>query len=292
MTPPFFSTWRCGEKGGEVAVRFFSQELEALTKRDPLPFAAASNFVQKNLTVLIFTSPVPSHPSSWLLERVYNSIRYHLPTARIVILADGKDDEEPKEYVEFKEGVRRLGWELVEFKGWHYHTLMLREALKVVDTPLVMINEHDWGLRKLYVDWQGIADVLLDTTINFNLIQLRQDKLGDWEIERNFFKGLESHHGVGLLPTTAFIDSMHVASSEWYRKMTPFLKKPQNLEGKDITFFINGGSPEENELGHGLQVTKGINQMACYIPHGPMGRLYHLDGANVVSPEQLDGIGD
>ena len=210
--------------------------MEAISKQPALSFVEADKFVQDNLTVLIFTSPVPSHPSTWLLERVYSSIRRHLPGARIVILADGKAGDEPKEYVEFKDNVRQLGWEL---KG----------------------------------DWVDKAKEFLHGT------------------SRGFFGSLELHHGVNLLPTICFQGPMHIANSDWYRQLTSFFSEPQNLEGSHLTFFLTGGSSVSNNLVNGLQATNGIRQMACYIPPGPMGRLYHLDGRNVVNPNQVESIG-
>jgi hypothetical protein len=255
-------------------------DVKAVMRQEARPFIPADEFVQANLTTVIFTSPVPSHPSTWLLENIYGSIRRHLPSARIVVLADGAVGDEPRSYVEFKNSVRQKGWELVEFKGWHLQSLMLREALlNVVKTPLIMVAEGDWGLRKLHIDWRGIAEVLLDPTCRFKLIQIRQDRLGDWELTSRdrSFGTLEYHHGVNLLPTTWFQCPTHVANSVWYCRLTPFMCTPQFLE--------------RDELTQGMNSVGALNEMACYIPPGPMmGRCYHLDGRNVVNIRQADGL--
>jgi hypothetical protein len=255
-------------------------DVKAVMRQGARPFTPADEFVQVNLTTVIFTSPVPSHPSTWLLENVYDSIRYHLPNMRIVVLADGTDGDEPGSYVEFKNQARRKGWELLAFKGRHLQSLMLREALlNVVKTPLVMVAEGDWGLRKLYVDWCGIAEVLLDPTCRYKLVQLRQDRLGDWELTSrdHSFGALECYHGVNLLPTTWFQCPTHVANSDWYRRLVPFMLTPQFLE--------------RDELTEGMRFIGALDEMACYIPPGPMmGRCYHLDGRNVVNIRQADGL--
>src|SRR5580693_2070785 len=167
LGPPPPGTWRRNDDGVVPSAPAreikaweslpLPRDLEYLTKQPARPFAlTADSFVQDNLTVLLFTSPVPSHPSTWLLEKVYGSIRVHLPNVRIVVLADGVNGDEPGPYVEFKDNVRKLGYELAEFKGWRYQTLMLRDFLPEVKTSLVMIGEHDWGLRRLFIDWRGI----------------------------------------------------------------------------------------------------------------------------------------
>jgi hypothetical protein len=259
----------------------------------PRPFAPADESVASNITVLIVTSPAPSHPADWLIANVYESIRCQLPDARIVILADGVESEEPESYVEFKSQIRQRGWELVEFKGKHHSALMFREAiLSVVKTPLVMFGEHDWGMRKLYIDWRGIVESLLDPVSKFRLIQIRQAKAAGWEL--GFFgEQLESFHGINLLPTICFQGPMHVARTDWYRQMVPFLQRPQNLEGDDITLLIlKDLGYEGGPILEGLLATRDRTTMACYIPDGPMGRLYHLDGRYVTSPDQLHGIGN
>jgi hypothetical protein len=66
----FHSTWRCGEKGALVEAPF-SRDLELITKQPTPLFEMADEFVQSNLTVLLFTSPVPSHPSSFSRAMVH-----------------------------------------------------------------------------------------------------------------------------------------------------------------------------------------------------------------------------
>jgi hypothetical protein len=123
----------------------------------PEPFAEAVA-LQEKLTVVLFTSPIPSHPNTWILENVYSSIRRHLPHVRIVILADGTECEEPASYRQFKERAQQKGWELIAFKGKHHQTLMLRHALLtpgLIETPLLMVGEGDWGILRLFIDWQA-----------------------------------------------------------------------------------------------------------------------------------------
>jgi hypothetical protein len=59
--------------------------------------------------------------------------------------------------------------------------------------------------------------------------------------------------------------------------LTPFMCTPQFLE--------------RDELTQGMNSVGALNEMACYIPPGPMmGRCYHLDGRNVVNIRQADGL--
>jgi hypothetical protein len=260
------------------------RDLAILNSRPAKPFEVADDAMQKRLTVLIFTSHVPSHPHVWLLENVYKSVRRHMPNVRIVVLADGYDGLEPDSYTQFKQTVRERDWEIIEFRQRMHQSLMLKYALLTpgfITTPLVMVGEHDWGLKPLYIDWRGITDVLLNPQNKFKLIQIRQDMLGAWELCAGFLGEVvtvaSKKREVHLLPTRWFQCPTHIVRCDWYRQLAPSLKEPDFLERKDM----------ENAL----KDTGAVEQMACYIPDGPMGRQYHLNGREVKRPEQLGGIG-
>lgn len=253
----------------------------AVVERQMVPaFAPASEEDQAQITVLLTTSPMPSHPSPWVVGNVHNSIRRHLPNSRILVLADGVTGEEPGTYTEFKKNAKELGWELVEFAGKHHQSLMMRDVLLsgMITTPLVIAGDGDWGFHKRYMDWRGIVATLLDSESQFKSIQIRQDNIGVWELAWDVFRDLQSEHGIYLLPTTCFQGPTSISRIDWWQKMALSLKVPDFLEC--------------DELRAVMYETGGINQMGAYIPPGPIGRIYHLNGQHVLRPEQLGGIGD
>lgn len=263
----------------ETVQRTIEAAVYEISEESPEPFAEADDFAQENITVLLFTSPIPSHPNTWVLDNVYNSIRTHLPNSRIIILADGVDGGEPDSYKLFKESVRQSGRDMIVFTGRQHQTLMLRYALTtpgIVETPLAMVGEHDWGLFKSFVNWRGITETLLDSSCPFKLIQLRQDAIGEWELEKNFFGELVRLHGINLLPTTNYQCPTHIARVDWYRHLVPSLSQPDFLE--------------RTELGNILTQAGAIREMAAYIPAGPMQRLFHLNGRAVRSVNQIQGL--
>lgn len=256
------------------------RDLELLRKQVASSFVAAGAEAAE-ITVLLFTSFVPSHPQSFMIEKVYNSIHSQLPSARIVVLADGCDGQEPSRYAEFKADIRQKEWEMLEFQVKSHQSLMLRHVLltsEFVKTPLVMVCEHDWGLEPRYIDWGGIVKVLLDPRSAVSLIQLRQAGIGEWEWNSYFFNDVMTRYGISLLPTTNFQCPTHIARTDWYRQLAPFLTVPDFLE--------------RAELENALKATGGINKMAAYIPAGPMRRTYHLDGRNLLTSEQMTGHGE
>jgi hypothetical protein len=106
---------------------------------------------------------------------------------------------------------------------------------------------------------------------------LRQNKIGQWETDAGYFRDdVVKAHDIYLLPTTCFQTPVHVACVDWYRKLVPSLSQPDFLE--------------RTELANVLHQTGAVNEMACYIPSGPMGRLYHLDGRNLTNRSQMLGV--
>ena len=241
-------------------------------------FEVASQPDQNQITVLLTTCPMPSHPSPWVVEAVVRSIRRHLPTSRIVILCDGPKGEEPESYTQFKDAARELEMELMVFSSHHHQTLMVKGALDLVTTPLVIVGDGDWGFHHKYINWHGIVATLTDENSRFKHIQIRQDELGTWEWDMKCFGTLKRIHGIDLLPTTNFQAPTHIARTDWYRKIASYLTLPQLLERQNMW--------------DALRITGGINEMAAYLPPGPIGRLYHLNGQHVQWPWQVNGIGD
>ena len=256
------------------------RDLATVVRQDVPEFAPASEEDQAAITVLLTTSPMPSHPDPWVVGNVHNSIRRHLPGSRILVLADGVVGSEPETYTEFKKNAKELGWELVEFSGRHHQTLMMRDVLLsgMITTPLVVAGDGDWGFHQKYMNWRGIVATLLDNASRFKMIEIRQDNIGTWELEWDVFGDLRLEHGIHILPTTLYQAPTHIARVDWYQKMIAPVK---------IADFL-----ERDELTRVLRDTGGINQMGCYIPPGPIGRLYHLNGRDVRWPSQLGGIGD
>ena len=136
--------------------------------------------VQKLLTVIITTSPIQSHPSSKLLEDVLDSF-VHIPdlgTCRKLLVCDGfkviphkrKDGggtnnqskkglisaEVGRRYEEFvdsvtersSKGVHPFGCgatEVIRLKKHMGFAYAVKEALTRVDTPYVMVVQHDFA---------------------------------------------------------------------------------------------------------------------------------------------------
>jgi len=177
-----------------------------------------------HITVVVTASPIPSHPSTEIIERTIDSIREQLPTAQIVVALDGVRPEQADMAADYHEFVRRLTW-LTNFR-WHnvvpvvadsflHQANLTIEAMKHVHTPLMLFVEHDtplcgeipWG-RLCGAIESGDANVI--QTYHFD--QIHPDHRGIFLDERP-----ERIEGVWLRRTMAWWQRPHLVDADWYR---------------------------------------------------------------------------
>lgn len=137
--------------------------------------------MDEQITVIIPTSAIKSHPSTKHIDEVLNSIRFHLPKAEIIITFDGLH-EEFKGYKERYDAYKtEMLWRcLHQYKNVlpiicddHEHQSgMLKKALPEIKTPLVVYMEHDTPLTvDRIINWQKCIDFINDghaNTIRFH----------------------------------------------------------------------------------------------------------------------------
>lgn len=113
----------------------------------------------EQVTVLIPTSPIPSHPETAIIEETVASVRERFPASDIRIMVDGVRPEQWHRTPMYQEYTRRLLW-LAHNRWWnvtvtlhdvHKHQAqMARDELAWVTTPLLLYVEHDTPLIN---DW-------------------------------------------------------------------------------------------------------------------------------------------
>jgi hypothetical protein len=235
------------------------------------------------LTVLVVTSAVRSNPDLTCIQFVLKSlhrIKGLFPEAKLRILADGFkihseipgaartnfkksliDEQEAERYRQYLDNLEQL------IKPMHYAELSISEknvgfaglvkraVCEQIDTPLVMVVQHDWAFRRK-LDLSPIVDAFQrdeklnyltwssNSTINYP-IRLK-------EMYSSFLKedcsSIEPIN-VGKLkcwPLDFFYDRNHIARTEFYRKRVFQTHVDQEEKPKDMRVkrFI------EDSLGH------------------------------------------
>ncbi len=218
-----------------------------------------------NITVVVPTSYIPSHPSTKILDETLSSIRTHLPTARIIVTCDGlqaKDALHRAEYGDYMDAIS--GVNIIRRYAQHVHQSgMLFDILALVETPLMLYLEHDWVLG-FPIEWGLLEEAILAGPANyvkfyqgFRIHPLHEHMM----VGRLLFKD------VPLIQTLQYSANPHLASTAWYRSLKSFFRGQ--------TDYI------ENLL-HGPIATAPWEdyKLTIYNPiQGDMKRSYHLDGA-------------
>lgn len=242
------------------------QQLESRANGPRHSLRVPSADVQRLITAVIFTSPLPSHPSTHILEKVYGSVRAQLPHSRIIVLADGDGRcirRWCEAYVAYKTAVKDLGWELGEFVEPSHQTLMLKYTLSLITTPFVLVGEGDMEIHPRFIDWDGLTKALGDPTCPFRCAQIRRGDDVPFN-EQSSLGSIATYHGVDLLGTKQFQVYWHLARTGWYRNLMRSIDVPEALSGSQVANLI---------------LSNGANrELAWYVPDGPLGFLTHLDG--------------
>jgi len=179
--------------------------------------------MHKDVTCLISSSPLRSHPSTAIIDETLRSIRYHLPDSQILIMLDGIRPEQ-EHYAE-----RYLGYiknlvgrvvtfkmenvKLVPFMEFTHQANMAMKTLEMVNTPLILFVEHDTPLMDRPIDWKMLKEAILYGATNH--IRLHYDE----QIHEDHKHMMCGKLTDNLIRTVQWHQRPHLANTEWYRKV-------------------------------------------------------------------------
>jgi len=181
--------------------------------------------VEDMITVLIPTSPIPSHPDTAMIEKTITSVRHHFPRAEIILMFDGVRPAMEHRRGQYEEYKRRLLWKCNH--DWHnvlpivfdQHTQqaeMLRHTIEKVHTPLVLFIEHDAVFLPAPIQWDAIAATLLSGAANM----VRLYYYAEIHPEHNYLmNGQCWHYGARFVKTRQYSQWPNVGTVEFYRRM-------------------------------------------------------------------------
>lgn len=231
------------------------------------------------ITVVVTTSPVPSHPSTDHIEQTIASIRESLPTAEIVVVADGVRPEQADRTEAYETYLSRLLW-LCNFQWsnvvpvvlpeWGHQANATRAAMQFVDTPLLLFIEHDTPLVG-DIPWAGLCDAVQEGTAN--AIRLHQDVEIHPDHERVMLDDEPKNiGGVPLRRTAAWWQRPHLASTAFYRRILERFPASSRTMIEDVLYGVVWSDWEDyGEVGWDQW------RIWIYQPDGDMRRSGHLD---------------
>lgn len=229
----------------------------------------------EQITIVIPTSPIPSHPSAALIEQTILSIRYHLPDCPILIQADGVRPEQEKFRKQYEAYLLRMDdginagkygpCKMIRFPEFRHQAAMMKESIDKITTPLLYYQEHDLPLLPEYVDWKGITFAILAREVN-------QIRLYYWSsiIPEHWHLMVDKEpifiHGVPLLRTVQWSQHPQVAYVDFYKKMLEHFSPDCRTMIEDFIYRIVAPSAWEDF------------RCAIYAPMPYLKRIWHSHG--------------
>ena len=224
------------------------------------------------ITVVISSSPIPSHPSTAILEKTISSIRYHLPTCEILILLDGVRSEQEHRRAAYEEYKRTVVWKCqhqwrnilpVVFNQFEHQAGMMVKVMDgtaaAIHTPLLLFVEHDMQLLKLSIDWEHIVRKIEDGTVN-SIRLYQQEKI--IPVHEYLMCGA----GKDLILTSQYSQHPHVASVQFYHKMLSNFRRGSETMIEDFAYTFIAERPWDQW------------KLAIYAPEGGYKRIEWVDG--------------
>lgn len=239
---------------------------------------------EEDITVIIPTSPIKSHPDTKIIDETIDTIRHHLRDEKIIITFDGVREENEDRRDDYEEFKRRMLWRCTQelnmipmfFENHTHQVGMARKALEIVTTPLILYAEQDTPLTPdMKIDWDNV----------FKVIKRGQGDVIRFHFESHIPKehehmmiGKYAHqctHGVmTYMRTCQWSQRPHVASTAYYRRIL------NDYFSEEARSFIED---KMHSVVHEAYLRDGImgwqqHQILIYLPDGNIKRSYHTDG--------------
>lgn len=235
---------------------------------------------QHDITVIMPTSYIPSHPSTEMIEKTIASVRDRLPDVEMIITIDGLDGSYAGHRQEYEEYVSRLLFLInnkytnmipLVFSQYKHQTGMTTEALKLVKTPTILYVEHDTPL---------IHDIPFDQLVSViksgeaNTIRLNHEDriLDDHKYLQLDDCKVHDVQGVPLIRSTQWSQRPHLSSTEYYRRCEQLYWKKRMFIEHCMYGIVVAGSFAEHKL-------------HVYAPEGNMLRSTNLNGRTYKASE-------
>ncbi|MFC9432716.1 hypothetical protein [Nocardia sp. NPDC057030] len=235
------------------------------------------------ITVMVSTSPIPSHPDTAIIDETIASVRAQLPDSEIVLMHDGVRPDQQHRRADYETYIQRVLWSadhqwrnvlpLIFDDHLHQAGCTIR-ALEHVRTPLLLFIEGDTPLTG-EIPWAAISDTIVHG--DANVVRFSHEAhILDVHRYLTLDADPQTVRGVPMTRTIQWSQRPHLASVAWYRNTLD-------------RHFRTGTTDFIEEVFHGrlIEAHRRDGDMGwltwrtwLYTPPGDIKRSYHLDGRN------------
>ena len=233
---------------------------------------------KNDVTIILATSVLPSHPSTDIIDETIKCLRVHFPTNEIIMQIDGLRQEQSDRRDDYNEYKNRILWKCLHdyknvlpiiFDKHSHQTTMMRETIDEIQTSLLLYVEGDTPLTPDEpIDWQKCLDFIeyeKANTIRFHFEALIP------EPHKHLMFGLED----GFMKTAQWSQRPHLSRVSYYRDIIlPFSYEKTFIEDRFHGKVQDDCLPYDSFSQEGWDVHK----LWIYHPEGHIKRSYHLDG--------------
>jgi hypothetical protein len=131
-----------------------------------------------DVTIVVATSVLPSHPDTAIIDETISTIRVHFPNNEIILQMDGLREERLSHKIDYDEYKNRVLWKCLHedknilpfiFKEHSHQTNMMRQTISEIKTPLLLYVEGDAPLTPdTPIDWDKCLDMFEYNKANTN----------------------------------------------------------------------------------------------------------------------------
>jgi hypothetical protein len=233
---------------------------------------------KNDVTIIVATSVLPSHPDTQIIDETISTIRSHFPNNEIILQMDGLRKERLSRKLDYDEYKNRILWKCLHewknvlpiiFDEHSHQTTMMKKTIDIVNTPAILYVEGDAPLTPdCEIDWQKCLDML--EYEKANTIRFHFEASIPFEHDHLMF-GIED----GFMKTSQWSQRPHLSTVKYYRDIVlPFSQEKTFIEDR---FH---GKVQDDCLPYDIFSEKGwdIHKLWIYHPEGNIKRSYHLDG--------------
>ena len=223
---------------------------------------------KNDITIIVATSVLPSHPDTYIIDETIKAIRSHFPKNEIIMQIDGLREERLNRKQDYDEYKNIILWKCLHewnnvlpiiFDEHSHQTTMMRKTIDLIDTPLMLYVEGDAPITPdMEIDWDKCIQLIKNkkaNTIRFHFeASIPQD-------HNHLMLGLED----GFMKTTQWSQRPHLSTVKYYKNIV----LPYSDEKTFIEDRFHGKVQDDSWEDHKLWI---------YHPEGNIKRSYHLDG--------------